>query len=107
MSNFIHFTETLKIGIKQSFLGDQTRVQVQGDIRDISIIGEGGGLFSSHLAILPQEKPQLIVGNGCQTHFIRGIWQHFALKRHPKNTMVSCSDRVKQFYVSTESMNKG
>jgi hypothetical protein len=41
MTNFVHLTGTLKIGIKQSFLGDQTRVQVQGDIRDISIIGEG------------------------------------------------------------------
>jgi hypothetical protein len=56
MTNFIHLTGTLKLGMKQSFLGDQTRVQVQGDIRDISIIGEGG-LFSIHLAILPQENP--------------------------------------------------
>jgi hypothetical protein len=72
MTNFIHFTDTPKRGMKQSFLGDQTRVPIQGDIRDISIIiGEGGGLFSSHLAILLQENPQLVVGNGCQTHSIR------------------------------------
>jgi hypothetical protein len=83
MTNFIHFIDTLKIGMKQSFLGDQTRVQVQGDIRDIFTIGEGG-LFSSHLAILPKENPQLVMGNGCQTHFIRGIWQHFALKNTKK-----------------------
>jgi hypothetical protein len=71
MTNFIHFTDTPKRGMKQSFLGDETRVPIQGDIRDISIIREGGGLFSSHLAILPQGNPQLVVGNGCQTHFIR------------------------------------